>query len=137
MNRTKRFFAPIAPSLIIPIAAIGLTACILHNLGFIVGLFVDSGEGDKFDFVEIFSQTHGAALSLHWIIPLLCGALFYGISLGCSAWIKNKPLRTASGILSWSVVFLIALITCLSLTKVNDIRFCDLLQKLIPLLDKL
>ena len=137
MNRTKCFLNPIIPSLLISVGAIGLTACILRNLGFLVGLLVDSGEGDKFDFVAIFSQTQDAALSLHWIVPLLCGALFYGISVGLSVWIKKRPLRVALSTLAWSVVFLIAFICCLALTNVNDIRFCDLLQKLIPLLDKL
>ena len=137
MNQTKRFLLPAATSLLIPTAAVGLTAWILRHLGFLVGLFVDAGEGDKFDFAEIFSQTRDASLSLHWILPLLCGVLFYGISLWFSTWIKAKALRAALNILAWFLLFLTALVVCLAFTKVNDIRFCHLLGKLIPLMDKL
>lgn len=72
INEIKRR-RPAVPSLLIPIAAIGLSAWILRHLGFPVGLFVESGEGDKFDLAEIFSQTRDAALTLHWILPLSMG----------------------------------------------------------------
>ena len=137
MNVTKRFLLPAAPSLLIPTAAIGLTAWILRHLGFLVSLFVQSDEGDKFDFAEIFSQTQNAALTLHWILPLLCGALFYGLSLGLSAIIKKRSIRLVPSVLAWILLFLAALISCLAFTRVNDIRFCHLLEKLIPLMDKL
>ena len=137
MNGTKRFLLPAAPSLLIPTTAIGLTAWILRHLGFLVSLFVESDDGDKFDFAEIFSQTQNAALTLHWILPLLCGALFYGLSLGLSAIIKKRSIRLVPSVLAWILLFLAALISCLAFTRVNDIRFCHLLEKLIPLMDKL
>ena len=137
MNQTKRFLLPAAPSLLIPTISIGLTAWILRHLGFLVGLFVSSGEGDKFDFAEIFSQTQDAALMLHWILPLLCGALFYGISLGLSSIVRRRAIRVALSILAGILLFLAALVACMALTRVNDIRFCHLLEKLIPLMDKL
>ena len=133
----NRFLRPAAPTLLIPAAAIGMTAWILRHLGFLVGLLVDTGEGDKFDFAEIFSQTRDADLTLHWILPILCGALFYGISLGLSTIVRKKAHRVVPGILSWCLLFLAALVACLAFTQVNDIRFCHLLGKLIPLMDKL
>ena len=137
MKTCKCRLLPAAPSLLIPIASIGLSAWILRHLGFLVGLFIESGEGDKFDFAEIFSQTRDAGLTLHWILPLLCGVLFYGASLGLSAIIKKRALRVAPGILAWILLFLASLVSCLAFTRVNDIRFCHLLEKLIPLMDKL
>ena len=137
MNEIKRRLLPAASSLLIPTVSIGLTTWILRHLGFLVGLFVEPGEGDKFDFAEIFSQTQDAALTLHWILPLLCGALFYGASLGHSVIIKKRTICAVPGILAWILLFLAALVTCLAFTRVNDIRFCHLLEKLIPLMDKL
>ena len=49
MKTCKCRLLPAAPSLLIPIASIGLSAWILRHLGFLVGLFIESGEGDKFD----------------------------------------------------------------------------------------
>ena len=137
MNEIKRRLLPAASSLLIPTVSIGLTTWILRHLGFLVGLFVEPGEGDKFDFAEIFSQTQDAALTLHWILPLLCGALFYGASLGLSSIVRRRAIRVALSILAGILLFLAALVACMALTRVNDIRFCHLLEKLIPLMDKL
>ena len=137
MNKIKRRLLTALPAILIPTASVGLTAWILRHLGFFIGLFIESGEGDKFDFAEIFSQTQDASLTLHWIIPLLCGALFYSVSLGLSATIKKRTLRVATRVLAWILLFLAALVACLAFTRVNDIRFCHLLGKLIPLVDKL
>ena len=137
MNQIKRRLLIAAPSLLIPIASIGLSAWILRHLGFLVGLLIESGEGDKFNFAEIFNQTQDASLTLHWILPLLCGVLFYGICSSLSAIIKKGVLRVAPSVLTWILLFLAALVACLAFTRVNDIRFCHLLGKLIPLMDKL
>lgn len=125
------------PSVLIPVASIGLTAWILRHLGFLVGLILQADEGDKFDFATIFSQTRDAGLALHIWIPLLCGVLFYGSVMGMAAVVRHRSLCRALCILAWVLLFLVALGACLTLTRVNDIRFCHLLGKLIPLMDKL
>ena len=125
------------PSALIPGAAVGMTAWILRHLGFLIGLFIQADEGDKFDFAEIFSQTMDASLSLHLWIPLLCGGLFFGICLGIAALIQQKGARIALCVIAGILLFLLSLTACLALTRVNDIRFCHLPGKLIPLMDKL
>ena len=134
---SRSYLPPALCAAAIPAVSLGLTAWILRHLGFLVGLFVQAGEGDKFDFAEIFSQTRDADLTLHMWFPLLCGVLFCGAVMGLAVLVKNRVLREALGVVVWILLFLAALGACLALTRVNDIRFCHLLGKLIPLMDKL
>ena len=133
----RRYIPPTLCAVTIPAVSMGLTAWILRHLGFLVSLFAESGEGDKFDFAEIFRQTLDADLTIHPWIPLLCGVLFWGAALGASVTIKGRVLRGGLCAAVWLLLFVTALIVCLALTRVNDIRFCHLLGKLIPLMDKL
>lgn len=133
----RNYLPPALCAITIPAVSLGLTAWILRHLGFLVGLFVQAGEGDTFDFAEIFSQTRDADLALHIWIPLLCGVLFCGAVLGLAVLVKNRVVRGGLCVVVWILLFTVALVACLAFTWVNDIRFCHLLGKLIPLMDKL
>ena len=128
------FCLPGAFITIIPLVA---ASCLLRNLGAIVGAFVQADEGDKFDFANIFSQTQDAELSLHVLIPLMLGILFLAIRFFLISKIKTKIYRVSLTCILFLVFLLIAVICSLLMTRVNGIRFVELLEKLLPLIDKL
>ena len=119
---------------VFPILAVAL---LLFNLGGIIAIFIPSDENAKFDFALIFDQLSDASLSLHWVLPLIV-ALFFGFLIYFVC--KKVKRKLAIGVIvsvAFIVLFLLSLFSSLMLTSVNGIRFCDLLSKLIPLIDKL
>ena len=136
-NRKQRPLISLVPAVIITVTALCLSILFLRNLGFLIGLFVKSGAGSKFDFVQIFNQTKDAHLTVHFPIPLFCGIAFYFTYTKMITNIKSTPLRVASSIIIGVLLFTIALVACIALTRVNGIRFWQLLDKLLPLMDKL
>ena len=117
------------------LAASAAAVMILRRLGQILGGLL-SADGDM-DFAAIFAQTADAAIRPCWLLPLIVCAVF-------AALLFFDPLkRCAKGwrIAFWSVVtvlFLLGtLLGVLLLTRVNDIRFCDLLAALLPVLGAL
>lgn len=114
-----------------------ITMLLLRNLGGLVGRFVESGPDDKFDFAGIFAQTEDARLTVHWILPVLLGILFFIVVFRFFAGIERRAVGFALMLILFLILFGIALVCSLALTRVNDIRFCDLLAKLLPLLGKL
>lgn len=113
------------------------TTMILRNLDWLVGKFVEPGGDGKFDFVRIFEQTKEARLSVHWLFPLLLGLLFFIASLYLLTKIKRKAVRVILDIAVFFILLVAAFICSLLLTRINEIRFGDLLAKLLPLIDKL
>jgi len=113
------------------LAAVGT----LRGLGGIVGLAVGDG-GGKFDFPRIFAQTADAALTVHFLLPLLLGVLFFT----AARWLaeqRSRALAVTAVCVLFLILFLAAFLASLLLTQVNGIRFWDLLAKLLPLIDKL
>jgi Cu/Ag efflux pump CusA len=129
---------PIAlPSVIIFALPIFSVALLLRNLGVIIAKFIPSDENAKFDFALIFEQLRDARLSLHWALPLVLAVLL-GVLLFFA--IKNIKSKLAFGVIAFFVfiiLLLLSFVSSLMLTSVNGIRFCDLLSKLIVLIDKL
>ena len=132
-NSAIAFFA----SAFISIVSIFTAATILRNLGWLLGNFVEPGVNDKFDFVRIFEQTKNAGLSIHCFFPILLGLLFLISNFYLFPKIKNKVSCITLAIFLFILLFIIAFVCSLLLTRVNGIRFCDLLYKLLPLIDKL
>ena len=113
------------------------TALIVRNLGRLVGLFVESGTGAALDFALIFEQTKDAQLSVPWFLSVLWGILFWILAFRCLAKVKKRPVSFLLMAVLFLVLLGIALLSSLMLTRVNDIRFYDLLRKLLPLIGKL
>ena len=110
---------------------------LIRNLGYIIGLFVVSGENNKFDFGRIFEQTRDARLVPHLIIPLILAIAFSYFVICFFSKIQNKPLYIIAFVISFINVFCLSFVFSIMLTRVNGICFYDLLAKLIPLIDKL
>ena len=125
------------PSFLIAAVPVFTASLLLRRLGWLVSNFIKADDNDKFDFVGIFEQTKDAALSIHWLIPLLLSILFLFATCLLFQRIKNKAIRTTLSILSFSVFMTVAVVVALMFTRVNGVRFCDLLEKLLPLIDKL
>ena len=113
------------------------TALIVRNLGRLVGLFVKSGTGAALDFALIFEQTKDAQLSVPWFLSVLWGILFWILAFRCLVKVKNRPVSFLLMAVLFLILLGIALLSSLMLTRVNDIRFYDLLRKLLPLIGKL
>ena len=124
-------------SAVFVLSSIVFSSLLLKNLGIIIGAFVDSSEGDKFDFAEIFAQTSHARLSFHWILPLAFGLLFAFLCAFVFSKTENIKAQNAFCICVFLFLLVLSYLSCLLLTKVNGIRFFDLLYKLLPLIDSL
>lgn len=114
-----------------------VTALLLRNLGWLIGRFVESGAGDELDFARIFEQLRDARLTMHWLLPALLGAVFFAVAFRCLTTIGNRAVRRALCVTLFLILLALAHVASLALTRVNGIRFCDLLGKLLPLIDKL
>jgi hypothetical protein len=125
---------PAFVSFTLSILAVSLFLC---NLGTIIGAFIPSNENAKFDFARIFEQLRDASLSLHWALPLVCSSLLGILLFLVYKRIKSKLAIGVIAFFAFAVLFLLSFISSLMLTSVNGIHFCDLLSKLIPLIDKL
>ena len=137
-NINIRKALPIAlPSAIVFALPIFAVSLLLRNLGAIISKFIQSDENAKFDFALIFDQLRDARLSLHWALPVV-SAVLLGVLLFFV--FKNIKSRLAVGIIAFFAIiifFILSFASSLMLTSVNGIRFCDLLSRLIPLIDKL
>ena len=118
----------------LPILAASLLLC---NLGAIISIFVKAEETAKFDFSLIFEQLRDASMSPHIVLPLACAVAFGLLLFFASKKIKNKLVISIIAFFAFVILFSLAFVSSLMLTSVNGIRFCDLLSKLIPLIDKL
>ena len=103
-----------------------LAALTLRSLGDIFGeLSSLLGENTASTMCAIFSQTKHADLALHWLIPALAAALLFWLCCRVHTK-KGRVLCVFAGILAFFVIYLSALL----LTRVNDIRFIDLVLSL-------
>jgi hypothetical protein len=110
----------------LPAAGLILATLTLRSLGDIfMGLSSLLGEDTATTMCAIFSQTKDAAIGLHVLIPLLCAALLF--------WLCYRADTRARMVLCILVAVLALLVTYLSalfLSRVNDIRFIDLVLSL-------
>ena len=113
------------------------TKLFLRNLGVILAMLLPADENAEFDFPLIFEQLRDASISLHLWVPLACAAGFGLLAFWVFKRGKNRIAGYITVPLSFITLFLVAFFSLLLLTSVNGIRFCDLLSKLIPLIDKL
>lgn len=112
-------------------------AIVLRNLGWIVEKFLGAGVDGKLDFVRIFGQTQHAQLSVHWLLPMLFGLLFFTSSLYLLANLKNRAARITLTTVIFAILLVAAFSCALLLTRVNGVRFGDLLDQLLPIINKL
>ena len=133
----RKMLAPALPPLVILILPIFAANLLLRNLGAILSIFLPSEENAKFDFSLIFEQLRDANILPHIWLPLLCAAGFGFLLFYVSKRVKNQIVISIIAIFACVVLFLFSFLSSFLLTSVNGIRFCDLLAKLIPLIDKL
>jgi hypothetical protein len=135
--RIKRI-APIlwqaAALIVLPVL---ISSLLIRNLGYIVGLFVESGDDAKFDFAQIFMQTRDARLVPCLLIPIILALAFVIFDCFCISKINCRVTRLIVFSLTIALAFILSFAFSLMLTRVNGVRFFDLLAKLIPLIDKL
>ena len=124
-------------SVFITVGPMICASVILRNLGWIIGRFVESGTNDGLDFARIFEQLKEARLSVHFLLPLLFGVLFFVLEHYFVKKLKSKGMRIILNSFIFTVLFVFSFVCSLAFTYVNGIRFCDLLGKLLPLIDKL
>ncbi len=136
-ERKIRLIRDLLPSFLIATVPLFTASLLLRNLGRLVGNFIKAGDNDKFDFAVIFEQTRDAALSIHWLLPLILGVLFLFLSCCLFRRIKSKATVAVLRIALFVLFMAVAVALALMLTRVNGVRFCDLLMKLLPLIDKL
>ena len=132
-----KMLAPALPSLVILILPIFAANLLLRNLGAILAIFLPREENAKFDFPLIFEQLRDASILPHIWLPLLCAAGFGFLLFYVSKRVKNQIVISIIAFFAFVVLFLFSFLSSFMLTSVNGIRFCDLLAKLIPLIDKL
>ena len=125
------------PSACIALLPIGAAAVIVRNLGWLIGRFIESDEGATYDFARIFEQTSDAELRFFVILPLLFGAIFGAVEIFAFSRVKRRGLRVVLRIVLFFLLFVASFLCSLLLCEVNGIRLCDLLGKLLPLIDKL
>lgn len=124
-------------ALLIAAAPVFASCLLLRELGRLVGLFVDAPAEDGLDFVRIFSQTRHARLTPHVLIPLVLCVLFSILCIYALSRIRRTAPRLTLLLLLLIVLSTVSLVCSLLLTRVNGIRFIDLLRQLLPLIDKL
>ena len=93
--------------------------------------------GGEPDFAQIFAQLADARITPHLLLPILVFSLFAFLRFHHPFASRPRWVR----ILFWSAItvfcVLLSFAACLLLTHVNDIRFCDLLAALLPILGAL
>ncbi len=125
------------PSACIALLPIGAAALFVRDLGWIIGRFVESQEGAKYDFARIFEQTREAELSFFWLLPLLFGVLFALAETFAFSRIKRRGVRITLEAVLILLLLLAAFLCSVLLCEVNGIRLCDLIGKLLPIIDEL
>ncbi|MBQ7378073.1 MAG: hypothetical protein IJW70_00170 [Clostridia bacterium] len=108
--------------------AASLTIC---NLGSILSLFLESG--GELDFVAIFSQLQDARIVPHLLLPLLLFAAYTALLFLVPPKGTRRAVRVTLYVLAGLVLLLVCFAISLLLTRVNDVRFIDLLRALIPM----
>ncbi len=110
-------------------------ALTLKNLGAILSLFLQTGS--DLDFVAIFSQLSDARLGVHILIPLLLWGAFAAMLMFFTRKHDRRALRITLTVLAGLSSLVLGFIAALLLTRVNGVRFIDLLRALIPVIGSL
>ncbi|MBE6953608.1 MAG: hypothetical protein E7452_08670 [Ruminococcaceae bacterium] len=127
----KRMFRTLLPAALVAFLPCSAAVWLLRNLA---KLLPSGGEPD---FAQVFAQLADARITPHLLLPLLVFALFAFL-------LSRHPLTSRprwARVLFWSAITVVCVLlsfaACLLLTHVNDIRFCDLLAALLPVLGAL
>ena len=132
----QRVFRAAIFALLLVLLASVAAVLVLRNLGAILSALLPSDGGDM-DFGRIFAQTKDASITPHLLLPLI-------LSVPLVWLFAKRPLSHRTvwlRVLVWVALLLVCLLgaflSALMLTHVNDIRFCDLLAALLPVLGAL
>ncbi len=106
---------------------------VVRNLGGLVGMFIEADANAAFDFVCIFEQTKNAQITPHWFSPLL----LFGIYTFALWYFSPRTKHIILWIILFVLLLTVGFACSLMLMRVNDIRFCDLLAALLPVISKL
>ena len=127
----KRIFRTLMPAALTAFLPCSAAVWLLRNLA---RLLPSGGEPD---FAQVFGQLADAKITLHLLLPILIFALFAFLRARRPLGSRPRWVR----ILFWSAItvvcVLLSFVSCLLFTHVNDIRFCDLLAALLPVLGAL
>lgn len=127
----KRLLRALMPAAFVAFLPCSAAVWLLKNLA---KLLPSGGEPD---FAQVFGQLADARITPHLFLPILVFSLFAFLRFhhpfaGRPRWVR---------ILFWSAITVVCVLLsfagCLLLTHVNDIRFCDLLAALLPVLGAL
>ena len=132
----QRVFRAVIFALLLVLLAATAAVLVLRNLGAILSALLPSDGGDM-DFGRIFAQTKDAAITPHLLLPLILSAPLVWLFAKRPLAQRACWLRVLVGIAILLVCLLGAFVSALLLTRVNDIRFCDLLAALLPILGAL
>jgi hypothetical protein len=126
MSKRKQMITSGIICAVLPVLGWILAAFTLRSLGALFGgLSSLLGEDTANTMQAIFSQTKDADVRLHIVIPLLAAALLFWFCCRVRTR-KGCVLCVFCGILAFLVIYLSALF----LSRVNDIRFIDLVISL-------
>ena len=127
----KRIFRALMPAALTAFLPCSAAVWLLRNLA---RLLPSGGEPD---FAQVFGQLADAKITLHLLLPILIFSLFAFLRFHHPFASRPRWVR----ILFWSAItvvcVLLSFVSCLLFTHVNDIRFCDLLAALLPVLGAL
>ena len=127
----KRMFRTLMPAALVAFLPCSAAVWLLKNLA---KLLPSGGEPD---FAQVFGQLADAHIVPHLFLPILVFSLFAFLRFHHPFASRPRWVR----ILFWSTITVFCVILsfagCLLLTHVNDIRFCDLLAALLPVLGAL
>ena len=127
----KRIFRTLMPAALTAFLPCSAAVWLLRNLA---RLLPSGGEPD---FAQVFGQLADAKITPHLLLPILVFLLFAFLRFHHPFASRPRWVR----ILFWSAItvvcVLLSFVSCLLFTHVNDIRFCDLLAALLPVLGAL
>ncbi len=109
----------------------------IRNLGWLIGVFIKTDEGDRIDYSRIFEQLRDAELHFPLFIAVIIGAVFCLACLVLFGKIKSNGMRITFEIFLFLLLFVACFVFSVLFCEVNSIRFCDLLTELLPIIDKL
>lgn len=126
-NRKKLLFSGVlsAALLLLGLMLAWITLCSLGDI--FGGLSSLIGEDTAKMLSDIFSQTKQAKIGLHVLLPLVAAGLLFAACFYSKSTCGSRVLTIIAALL----IFLLIYVAALLLSRVNDIRFFDLVRSLI------